>query len=108
MAVYIVLRELCLLQCLNSGHIGILCFLGHHLSHIAAQHFLEFGLGHVGADGRTETRILALLTEHNATLSFVQRLAYLIECRADARPDAHSCNNNSSFHNYIISLITFL
>jgi hypothetical protein len=54
---------------------------------------------YIGADGRTEASILAFLAEHDATASLEQGLTHLVERRADARPDAHTRDYYSSFHN---------
>ena len=67
---------------LNRGHIGVFCLFGHQLAQIAVQIRLQVGLGHIGAEGRTESRILALLTEDYTTLTVVQRLAHLVERRS--------------------------
>ena len=98
MAVNIVLLQVGSCQRILRSHIGILCLLRHKLAEITIDKWFQIGFGYIGAERRTETSVHAFLTVNDTTLAFVQRLAHFIERRAQARPDAHSCNYYSLFH----------
>lgn len=102
-----VLIHFCIFQCLTCCHVSVLCLLGHELALVALDERLKIGLFDVGTQRRTEPCVLALLTKDYTALALIKGIAYFIQCRAKARPDAHSCDYNSSTH-IIIFVFFFL